>query len=282
MIKNKDKKIFLFICYILIASILAILVHSLMPGGDSEIETNFDSFLVKIVGFPAVATSYFIILYTQILVVVRYYQNRSPLPIKSIGLRFGIIFGLIYLIGMQEVILSASPYQTYGLDFILYQLSIGLGDAIPAFILCYFISKNKQDKKKNDLIKNDCLKKRIFIGSFISIFVIIQRLVGFFTEYLDSDINTLFVPTLIWTIIFGIIFGLAFIILEPIYRFSTDKKKGIHILLITIGINWIWFNLFIGLIFKGMFISMFFRGGLDIIAALLAYYISIKIYKNND
>lgn len=49
-----------------------------------------------------------VVLFLQILLVIRHYQKTSPLSKTQTGLRFGAAFGLIYLFGMQEVVLPTA------------------------------------------------------------------------------------------------------------------------------------------------------------------------------
>lgn len=84
------------------------IVHAVMPSPGASLDV------------------YFIILYLHILCVVHCFGLRSMLCRKEVGLRFGLAFALLYMIGMQEVVVSASPFDTYGMDFIFYQLFMGL------------------------------------------------------------------------------------------------------------------------------------------------------------
>lgn len=287
---NKRIKFFLFVCVIL-SSAMAILVHALLPGSDAgAVEGTFDSGVVKLVGFPVVASSYFVVLFLQILLVIRHYQKTSPLSKTQTGLRFGAAFGLIYLFGMQEVVLSASPYQTYGIDFIVYELIMGLGDAIPTVALCMIVSAmyakafqkdTPSDNRENDLTMRDG-KREIFIVLFITAGFFLQRMAGYLIGYIDSDIQSCPIPTLIWTLLFGLTFAIAYIILKPIYSVYDERKQGIHILILSLGINWIWFNLFIGLIYKGMWAKMLLRGASDVLASYIFYCIAVWLKRKSE
>ena len=284
---NKKRRIPSFVCVIL-AAVIAILVHALLSGSDvGAVEDTFDSPLVQLVGFPVVASAYFVILYLQILFVIRCYQRRSPLSKAQTGLRYGAAFGLIYLIGMQEVMLSASPYQTYGIDFIVYEIFMGLGDAIPAFVLCLTISTmyvgglhrdTPLANRENDLTIRDA-KRKIFIVMLVAAGFFLQRMTGYMIGYIESDIQSCPLPTLIWALLFGLTFGIAYIMLEPIYSVYDERKRGIHILILSLGINWIWFNLFIGLIYKGMWVKMLLRGVSDVFAIYIFYRIAVWLQR---
>lgn len=125
---------------VLMSAIIAILVHALLPSPGASLSVDaFDGVLVQKFGFPIVASLYFIILYLHILIVIRTVGVQATIPKRQMGIRFGLSFGCMYLVGMQEVVVSASPCDTYGIDFVLYQLFMGLGDAIPVLLLCVLV-----------------------------------------------------------------------------------------------------------------------------------------------
>ena len=67
--------------------------------------------------------------------------------------------------------------------------------------------------------------------------------------------------------------------LEPIYSVYDERKRGIHILILSLGINWIWFNLFIGLVYKGMWVEMLLRGVSDVFAIYIFYRIAVWLQR---
>ncbi|WP_167957350.1 hypothetical protein [Anaerosporobacter faecicola] len=276
---KNNKRICLSIVSVVGASIIAILVHALMPSPGAELDsTQFNSILVKLFGFPVVASAYFLMLYLHILLVIKNFAPKSMLSMKDIGIRYGLSFGLMYVFGMQEVVVSSSPLDTYGLDFVVYQVFMGLGDAIPVFILCLLVSRfgTKQLAEKKQSYNYTIREKRV-VFCIITIVFFIERLVGYLAGYIDSDINEYPVPVLIWTLLFGFVLGFMYLFIRPIYTTTNDNRKTIQIMVLTVGINWIWFNCFIGLILKGTFLKMLLRSGLDVlfvtIGCLVANYI---------
>ena len=92
-------------------------------------------------GFKTVAVFYFVILYTHCSICVGYFGKRSCLSKRENGLRFGISFGLMYLIGILEVVDNPiSPELWSYSDFLISQSIMGIGDALPAFCLCLVIA----------------------------------------------------------------------------------------------------------------------------------------------
>lgn len=95
-IKVNSKKVIILINILAIlgSCIFAILSKSLLPS-DVNIE-DFDSVFVKLIGFPVVASLYFITIYTHNAIVTQFFGRNAKLSAMQIGMRFGICFGLIY------------------------------------------------------------------------------------------------------------------------------------------------------------------------------------------
>ena len=251
---------------ILLSSIFAIIVHALMPA--SADITDFDSILVKWFGFPAVATFYFIILFTQCALAVRFIGARADVSKFQIGIRFGISFAMIYILGMQEVVIEGSPFSTWGLDFVKYQFINGIGDGIPAVLLCFAIayftlSKRERSKPIHKLKFTECLKAIVIFA--IAIFT--ERAIGYQVGIITSDIATFPVQCYIWTGLLGILIGYIYVLLYPLFVFNRNKTLSF---IVTIGLNWMIFNIFIGLIMKGTMPQMVIRSGLDIVMMFVA------------
>ena len=265
-------------------AIVAILVHALLPSPGASLDVSeFDGVLVKKIGFPASASIYFLLLYLHIMIIINLFAAKSIINNKEIGIRYGIAFGLMYLVGMQEVVVVSSPLDTYGLGFITYQLFMGLGDAIPVVILCYLVSCKVKKKLacKNEKIKY-ALKRSLIELAIIAIIFFLERMLGYMVGYIDSDIGDYPVPVLVWTLIFGFVLGAMFIIIRPIYNGENDVKKVLQVMVLSIGVNWIWFNCFIGIIMDGMFIKMFIRGLIDVIIITVASLVTNLLIKGKN
>ena len=265
----------------IISAMAAILVHALLPSpGAATNPEMFDGYLVQIFGFPFVASMYFVLLYLHILVVFFMFGEKSRSRNVHIGLNYGLAFALMYLIGMQEVVVEGSPLDVYGQDFISYQFFMGLGDAIPVFCLCMILALyiNKRRGKK---VRNIFVKEKIIRMLVIGICFFGERTVRYYIGFIDSDIHQYPIPVLIWTAVMGLVFGIMNLLLESVHPVTSGLRKNVQINAICIGINWIWFNCFMGLILKDTFIKMFLRGGIDvlflIVGAISADYILKKI-----
>ena len=87
------------------------------------------------------------------------------------------------------------------------------------------------------------------------------------------------IPVLIWTLAFGMVMGGIYVLLRPIYEDSKGNIKNIQLLVWSVGVNWVWFNCFMGLILKGLFLKMFLRGGLDILVITIGCIVTRIILK---
>lgn len=252
------KKTMLINSIIAICTLLTIVAHGILPA---KVDINrLDSIIVKEIGFPIVAILYFIILYTQcVLTIIAFKKNSTQKGLKS-GMYIGIAFASIYLIGMQEIVLNVSPYDKWNIDFVIYQFFMGIGDGIPVFILCSFISKivitsfTKKDLKR---IKTGYVLTAftVFIGTVRTIITMIGIIQNSFSEYP--------MEVIIWNYAFGCVIGICYIILYKIY----NETK--YIMLCGIVPNWIIFNMFIGLIKSGAMIDALLRSIIDSIAILI-------------
>lgn len=273
------KAIVINIVTVITCTMLAIIIHAILPAAVDA--TKFDSILVKWFGFPAIAIFYFIVLFTQCAIVVGYIGRRTNLSKLQVGIRFGISFAMMYLIGMQEVVIGGSPFSTWGVEFVKYQFIMGVGDGIPAMLLClgiaFFTLSN--DKRSNQIEKLDIAKK-IKAILIIAIGILIGRIIGYESGLITNYTSLYPIQCYLWTGLFGLVMGCIYVILYPLLEFE-KKQYSISLMFVsTIGANWIIFNCFMGLITKGIMPQMFFRSGADVIMLFVSAFIIDKYIIN--
>lgn len=273
---SKKQIIITNISAILLASLLAILSKALLPSA-VNIE-DFNSVFVKLLGFQIVASLYFITIYAHSAIVTQLFGKNAKLSSMQIGMRFGICFGLIFLLGMQEVVVNASPFSEWGFDYVIYQFFMGIGEAIVALVLCIIIAKYAIENKKQDkYLKEHRIDNRVLMVGFITLTFTIERIMAYKTGVISSDIATFPIPCYGWTILFGITLGCCYIILLPI--FCSDKNtvsQSFKLAVITLGLSWIIFNSFIGWIIDGAMIQVLIRSGLDVVVFFITILIGTK------
>ena len=272
---GKTKIIGISIIAVTLSTIFAIIAHAILPA---EVNVDeFDSFFVKALGFPVIASLYFLILFTHCTVTTCYFGKKSSMTGNQIGLRFGLSFALIYLIGMQEIVVEASPFSVWGMDFVKYQIFMGLSDAIPVFILCLVIGHFTVKNNLKDIRKNNLLNTITTI-CFITFAIFVIRIICYKSGIIHSNYYEYPLQCSIWTILFGATFGFIYIFLKPIYK--NMKSYNTKLILLTIGLNWIIFNCFIGLIFRGLMPQMIFRSTIDIFVFYVIIMLLEKTKKN--
>lgn len=276
MKKKSIGKVIVSAISIIFAVVIAIIVHAVMPAGVNE--ENLDSALVKLLGFPLISVLYFIFLFTYCAIVTLYFGKKSTAPKMQIGLRFGLAFAILYFFGMQEVFVEASPFKEWGFAFVSYQFFMGVGDFIPVLLLCvtiaYFTLNNTNASSTLQTLSRSEKTKVVIL---ITIAFIIERLIGYETGIIFSNHNTYPIPCYIWTIVFGIVLGCSYVTLYPIYcKDQNILSLTVKLVILTIGVNWIIFNSFIGLIFNGYMLQMLLRSGID---TAVLFLVSIAINK---
>jgi hypothetical protein len=250
--------------FILLASIVAIASKIALP---SEVNVNdFDSVFVKTLGFEVVASFYFIMIFTHNAIVTLVFGSRAKLSNTQIGVRFGLVFALIYLVGMQEVVIESSPFTAWGIDFVVYQLFGGAGEAVAALLLCTVIAKFSVEKKERYTRKSLTLRNKLSAVLLIALAFIIVRTICYETDIIHSNVRSFPIPCYIWTILFGIILGFCYTTLYSVFEKEKSQiKLSGKIVVLTMGLCWIIFNSFIGLIFTGEMLNLLLRSGLDVL-----------------
>ncbi|MDX9800871.1 MAG: hypothetical protein RBT69_05985 [Spirochaetia bacterium] len=253
--KKTLRIISLSVITILFCALLAIIAHAILPAKVDE--SRLDGIPVKILGFPCVAVLYFIILYTHCAVIINLLRNDSRNTGFKGGIYFGVILALLYITGMQEIMLAVSPFDIWNLKFIIYQLSMGLGDAIPVIVLCSVIGSLAIVNPKKSQIKNTRKAGIIF---FFTVITGTMRTILSLTNVIDNYIYSYPAAVTIWNYGFGFVLGISYVILEKHY--ANPQKWMIW----GTAINWIIFNSFIGLIRHGALFDALLRSTLDGIA----------------
>lgn len=89
MIVEKLRVVFISILAILCSAAIAIFVHAIVPAPVDM--SLLDGALVKLFGFPVIAVSYFLILYIQCTVAVRYICKRTKVSNLQVGFLSGFL-----------------------------------------------------------------------------------------------------------------------------------------------------------------------------------------------
>jgi len=143
---------------------------------------------------------------------------------------------------------------------------MGLGDALPVLFLCLIIAyfSLNQDRSATPQCSLGRTRKFLIVIA-VAVTFLGQRAIGYHTEIVESNVAVFPLPTYLWTLLFGLTLGYICCILYPIYA-ATAKISllPVRLTVVTIGLNWIFFNSFIGLIFSGVMPQMLLRSNIDI------------------
>jgi len=266
---------------IVLAAAFAIVFHAVLPAPVEGID--FDSGLVRLVGFPVVAVSYFVLLFAHCAIVLQSFGRRSDLPKLEVGWRFGLAFALLYLFGMQEVVVDASPFEAWGREFVVYQFFMGAGDAVPVFALCmvlaYLTLANGRRPTAGTTVS---AREAIGIVAAIALAFFVQRTLGHTTGLVHSNVERYPIQTHLWTALFGTVLGLVVVVLVPVFsRLHGPIALSVRLVLWTIGVNWMLFNSFIGMLFSGAMPQMLLRSGLDTAVVFVASVVVLRYLRRS-
>ena len=261
MRKRAISKVFALPLLILSAALFSMALHAVVPGGNNN--QTFDSRFVLWFGFPMVASAYFLLLFTHCTASLFLIGRHSLATARKTGTALGFSFSLIYLVGMQEIMVEASPFLRWGENFVVYQLLTGIADALPALLLSLVVSSYLKVKITEE--------RRLEAWRPILLFTALLFLERtFFDSFgvIKSDIASYPVQTAAWNLLMGATFGLLYGILGTILRRRALSK--ILLYLATIGVQGILFNSFIGLIFKDAMGQALLRGSIDVFTMAFA------------
>ena len=260
---------------VLIATALSIVLHAVVPAPVDEI--MFDSWLVQRIGFPITVSLYFFVLFCHCLWAVSFCTRRQQPGAYRWGWRLGFMFALVYMWGMQEVVVEASPFAYWGWEFIRYQIFMGIADALPALLICVIWGRitaptvNGIGKCPNGGTTG-AAPSGWFGGIAMVAGVTAIRAIGYQSGVYASSVEQHSVAVYGWTVILGVVFVATYYVLRPMWQgHRSPGGRAAFIGFVLIGLNWIWFNVFIGLIFADALLEMLLRSGLDALVLTLIF-----------
>lgn len=257
---------------VLLVAMTSILLHNILPSDANTQTIEFDGVLVQLFGFPVVASFYFIVFFAQLYAAFTSMKRDAGSEEKAIYLRF-LVFAILPLVGMLEI----TPDSVWTYKVSIAQIFVGLGDALPVIllVLLMYLTRTKHSSQGMNRLATRA-KSKPLLAVVIAIVFILERVLAYLTGITLSAIHDYPLPCIIWTIACGISFGIVFMVMEPIWEVKGTLKKvtnGKVVLRImkSIGLNWIWFNVFIALIAKGMMLQMILRSVVDLCIMIVVF-----------
>jgi hypothetical protein len=251
-----SRKHLLSFVVILACAALAIVAHAALPAEVNE--GRLDGVLVQKVGFPVVAASYFVLLYAHCAFVIHVNTRNIRHGRVRSGLLLGLVFALLYMVGMQEIMLDVSPFASWHAEYVMYQFFMGLGDAIPVIILCIAISALAGADGPDDV--GPASGKTVPTILLLTLVIGTNRLLVSYSGIISSHVLEYTVPVIAWGFALGGVVGIGYVLLQRAY----SRSRGV--LLYGLGLNWVIFNMFIGLVKSGAFADAATRSVLDVVA----------------
>ncbi len=245
----------LYIVAIVACAALAIVAHAALPAKVDE--ARLDGFLVQTFGFPVVAVCYFVLLYSHCAFVITMNKRHMRHGRIHSGLLLGLVFALLYMIGMQEIMLDVSPFASWHAEYVRYQFLMGLGDAVPVIILCIAISALAGAGARDAWRASGKTVPTILLFTLV---IGTNRWLVSYGGLIRSHVLEYTVPVLAWGFSLGCVVGIGYVLLGRAYL----KSRGV--LLYGLGLNWVIFNMFIGLVKSGAFADAVTRSVLDVVA----------------
>ncbi len=256
---NAMREHLLLFVAVLASAALAIVAHAALPAKVDE--SLLDGILVRRAGFAAVAAAYFILLFAHVAAVIG--VNRINLRRGSArsGVLLGSAFALLYMVGMQEIMLDATPFAVWGLEFVAYQFLMGLGDAVPVLILSVAVAALVgRPRRDGEVARVDAaatvLRFALIVGSI--------RMLSSLGGTVESRVAEYPVPVIAWGVTLGAAFGAARVLLD---RACVTSRA---VMFYGVGLNWIIFNMFIGVVKDGAMADALTRSVLDCVAIAAA------------
>jgi len=251
---------------IVVCAVIAIVVHAVLP--EKVDEALLDGVLVLRFGFPAVAVAYFLVLFAQCSVSVAVASPTARTRPLRHGLALGLAFAVLYMIGMQEIMVDSSPFAAWGSDFVVYQAIIGLGDAIPVIILCAVTGAL--------LTGGRTLAGAEYRGGLMAMLVATLtvgtvRWVVSALGIIQSGLGEYPVAVVAWGYLLGLGFGVGYVLIA---RTNTAARA---VMIYGVGLNWLIFNSFIGLVFAGTMGDALLRSALDVAAVGLSMGLTARL-----
>lgn len=249
---------------VIVAAVAAIALHAIVPAAAPE--EIFDSLLVRTLGFPFVASLYFILLFAHCSASTLRFSRRSAASPARTGAALGAGFALLYMVGMQEVVVEASPFASWGREFVAYQAYMGFADALPALLLCLALGRffmAPVPAASPAAAPDGAVRAAPFLSPlpYFTLVVGAARTAGNLSGGIASDLARYPSQTVVWNFALGAAFGLAYAMIRPLH--AGGARKLVRDLALIYGLNWAIFNAFIGLIFAGVMGQMLLRSAID-------------------
>jgi hypothetical protein len=253
----------------LFSSLFATIIHALGPPLYDYNAPK--SFIIENGLFPPAVIGLFFITFWALALVFVFIQDKLPGKGLLKGLRYGISFGVLWLIGMLEMSIAfGSPLK--------YEFLSGLCDCssliLFGLLLGRFIAtdSNRVINKKS---KSGLIPVFIIAGLFI-----VERYFRYFTlthhnpGYFENSL-----VTFTFTLSLGLWIGVMYWLLRQELAKYSPAKRALWFGGIVFGIDWLFYNLFLLLFIKLPLIDILLVPTFDILSVIIGVFVFEKFNK---
>jgi hypothetical protein len=259
----------------LICVIADIILHNL-PVKMATASFEYSA-LVKAIGLPLSATLYLLIAFGVLASL--FYRNQlcSPTVPFVAGARFGVAIALLYIWGILETsAITGSPVLAEFLGSLADAFPIlGLGLLLGRFAAPKNAPPRAQSVKKPPMVpffRGTVLPVGLIFAAFLAGRYFAYVVVGITSGYQSRPL-----PTLVWTLGMGLWIGIMYLLFSPNAVSRSPLKKALWFGLCLFGINWLIFNLFMGVIFTVSFSDLVLRCLIDAFMVSTAIFVSALV-----
>ncbi len=249
------------------ATIFRLILQVFMPDTGS---TPLPPSIIVKSGLMPIAFTVFGLLVYGLLAVV-FVLIRDGLPGKRMmkGLRFGLAFGLMWVVYLFEPL----PFNsgTPLMDMLAYPLADGVALFVLGLLLGRFMVRDSAEPGKKGK------GPAIMPLAVIPVLFMVARYVGYTVIHIDSDYTARPLETMAWVCATGLWVGVMYFLLRPGIAVKSPLVKAGYFGLLVFGIDLFLFNFFIPLVFVVNIADMFIRAAIDIVAVMAGVYVYERI-----
>ena len=254
---------------VLFSSLFATIIHALWtPLFDYN---GPKSFIIENGLFsPAVITLFFITFWALALVFV-FIQDKLPGKKLLKGLRYGISFGVLWLIGMFEMSIAfGSPLK--------HEFFSGLLDCLSLILLGLLLGRFVATDSNRDV--NEKSKIGLISVFVIASLFIIERYLRYFTlTYYNPGYFTNPLITFTFTLSLGLWIGIMYWLLRQETSKYSPLKRALVFGGLIFGIDWLFYNLFLLLFLKLPLIEILLVPAFDVLYVIIGVFVIEKFNK---
>lgn len=256
----------LTIAIVAICVLIDIVLHAATSEFSSTPEGSTYSEFAETVGIELTATLWALLAFSGATFV--FFRIKDGIPGIGLGkgIRYGSALSLLWLFAMLEGV------GLFGNELV-NEFVIGLSDAIPAFILGVLLGLSEERTEEKAAVQRPALGSMMMTVLTIAVLFFIGRYAAYYAELIRSGYQTAPLFTAVWTLLMGVCIGIACLRLEDPGERSDRKRRTVRFGILTFGVNWTTFLLFMPILFSGFMTDVVTRIVLDLALVSISCYL---------